>query len=58
MRLHEKLNLIGLSLALLLGLAMVLTRPVGAEDDCAEGTWKVERVPVLGLLCIGEGWRS
>ena len=30
-------------------------RPVTAEDDCATGTWAVERVPVVGLLvCIGE----
>ncbi len=30
-------------------------RPVKAEDDCAMGTWAVERVPVVGLLvCIGE----
>lgn len=31
-------------------------RPVGAEDDCADPTWKVTRVGPL-LVCVGEGWQ-
>jgi hypothetical protein len=41
--------------ALMLLMAMMWVRPVGAEDDCAEPTLMVERLPVLGLVCIGEG---
>ena len=29
-------------------------RSVGAEDDCADPTWMVQRVGPLGLFCIGE----
>ena len=44
-----------LSLAVVGALQFGYFRPVKAEDDCAMGTWAVERVPVVGLLvCIGE----
>ena len=29
-------------------------RQVNAEDDCAFNTYAVERIPGLGLFCIGE----
>lgn len=29
-------------------------RLVGAEDDCAMNTYNVTRLPVIGLVCIGE----
>lgn len=50
-----------LALALMACILMLMAtcaRPVYAEDDCAEHTWAVERVPLIGLVCIGEGWRN
>ena len=31
-----------------------LVRQVQAEDDCAFNTYAVQRIPTLGLFCIGE----
>ena len=45
-----------LILSLLALIFMALARPVGAEDDCAEGTWMVQRIGGT-LFCVGEGWR-
>jgi hypothetical protein len=42
------------ALALLLLLAISFVRPVLAEDDCAFDTYRVERLPLVGLVCIGE----
>ena len=35
-------------------LLQITTRMVEAEDDCAYNTYMVERLPVFGLVCIGE----
>jgi uncharacterized membrane protein len=35
-------------------IAIMNVRVVGAEDDCADPTWMVQRT-AIGLLCIGEG---
>ncbi len=32
----------------------VNVNPVNAEDDCETGTFMVERLPIIGLACIGE----
>jgi len=36
------------------GGVVAAARPVGAEDDCKMDTWNVVRLPVVGLVCIGE----
>jgi hypothetical protein len=41
-------------LALAIVAALVFVRPVAVEDDCANPTFMVERLPVVGLVCIGE----
>lgn len=41
-------------IACIVMITMMNVRLVGAEDDCAFGTWKVQRTPI-GLLCIREG---
>ncbi len=44
-------------IAAIVGLFAIFTqyvRPVAAEDDCAFNTYAVERVPGIGLVCIGE----
>jgi hypothetical protein len=55
---HESRTLRGaLWAALIACIAMAAVthiRGVGAEDDCAVDTWRVERLPVAGLVCIWE----
>ena len=42
------------SIVIVCSLAIATVRPVQAEDDCIEGTYSVQRLPVVGLVCIGE----
>jgi hypothetical protein len=41
-------------LAMMIVAALVYIRPVAAEDDCNFNTYAVERLPLIGLVCIGE----
>jgi hypothetical protein len=52
-RTHE-IVLVG-ALILIFGffLATAIARPVGAEDDCLEGVWSVDRIAGK-VWCIGE----
>jgi hypothetical protein len=36
-------------------LFVIVIKPVAAEDDCNFGTWKVMRIPVVGLVCVING---
>jgi len=43
-----------LSFAPIFALQHGYVRQVNAEDDCKMNTYAVERLPGLGLFCIGE----
>src|SRR4029077_1561288 len=54
----QALKLTGVTLYAILALTFVASaiyvRPVDAEDDCMPGTYSVNRLPLIGLVCIGE----
>jgi len=58
-RLHPRRLAILFAAAFSLGISMIAierqyVRYVEAEDDCPLNIWAVERLPVVGLVCIGE----